>query len=69
MESANALNPFARTLFNLGENREFATGISRLFGDGSSGLSIDPYGYGIGSGGMGTVDTSMYGGAYGPSIR
>jgi|APGre2960657404_1045060.scaffolds.fasta_scaffold10972_3 hypothetical protein len=70
MQPANALNPFARTISNLGENREFATGISNLFGGGTgSGLSIDPYGYGIGSGGMGTVDTSMYGGASGLSIR
>lgn len=46
-------------------------GITGLFGGlfGSPEYSVDPFGYGIGSGGMGTVDTSLYGGAYGPSIR
>ena len=32
MQPANALNPFARTISNLGESREFATGLGNLFG-------------------------------------
>jgi len=32
MQPANALNPFARTLSNLGESREFTTGLGNLFG-------------------------------------
>jgi hypothetical protein len=31
MQPANALNPFARSIFNLGENREFTTGLGNLF--------------------------------------
>jgi hypothetical protein len=32
MQPANALDPFARTLSNLGENRQFTSGLSNLFG-------------------------------------
>jgi hypothetical protein len=32
MQPANALDPFSRTLSNLGENRQFTTGLSNLFG-------------------------------------
>jgi hypothetical protein len=32
MQPANALNPFARTLSNLGESREFTSGLGNLFG-------------------------------------
>lgn len=32
MQPANALNPFARTISNLGESREFTTGLGNLFG-------------------------------------
>jgi hypothetical protein len=63
---ANSYNPFSDVLIGAGTNKD----LMRLFGGGTgSGLSIDPYGYGIGSGGMGTVDTSMYGGAFGVPIR
>jgi hypothetical protein len=40
MQPANALNPFARTLSNLGESREFTTGLGRLFGGYTPGGSI-----------------------------
>lgn len=46
MQSANALNPFARTLSNLGESREFTTGLGKLFGGGGSGSPLDYGGYG-----------------------
>lgn len=48
MQPANALNPFARTISNLGESREFTTGLSRLFGGGSSpySYSTNPLDYG-----------------------
>jgi len=32
MQPANALNPFARTISNLGESREFTSGLTNLFG-------------------------------------
>ena len=32
MQPANALNPFATTIGNLGENRQFTSGLSNLFG-------------------------------------
>jgi hypothetical protein len=32
MQPANALNPFARTIGNLAESREFTTGLGNLFG-------------------------------------
>ena len=32
MQPANALDPFARTLSNLGENRQFTSGLGNLFG-------------------------------------
>jgi hypothetical protein len=40
MQPANALNPFARTLSNLGESREFTTGLGKLFG-GQTGARLD----------------------------
>lgn len=54
MQPANALNPFARTLSNLGESREFTTGLGRLFGGGGS-----PYSY--------STNPSDYG-SYGSSV-
>lgn len=49
------------------------TGIAGIFGKGSTptdyGYTVDTSGYGIGSGGMGTVNTADYGGASGYSIR
>jgi hypothetical protein len=39
------------------------------YGYNDQGFSQYESGYGIGSGGMGAVDTSTYGGAYGPPIR
>jgi hypothetical protein len=44
------------------------TSLAGLYG-GNTGYTMDTSGYGIGSGGMGTIDTADYGGAYGPSIR
>jgi hypothetical protein len=32
MQPANALNPFARTIGNLAESREFTSGLGKLFG-------------------------------------
>jgi hypothetical protein len=32
MQPANALNPFASTISNLGQSREFTTGLGKLFG-------------------------------------
>ena len=46
MQPANALNPFARTLSNLGENRQFTSGVGNLFGGGGSGSPLDYGGYG-----------------------
>jgi len=40
MQPANALNPFARTLSNLGESREFTSGLGNLFG-GRTGARLD----------------------------
>jgi hypothetical protein len=40
MQPANALNPFARTISNLGESREFTSGLSNLFG-GRTGARLD----------------------------
>lgn len=45
MQPANALNPFARTLSNLGESREFTTGLGRLFGGGGYQLGSNPWGF------------------------
>ena len=36
MQPANALNPFARTISNLGESREFTSGLGKLFGSGNN---------------------------------
>ena len=46
MQPANALNPFARTISNLGENREFTSGLGKLFGGGGGGSPLDYGGYG-----------------------
>jgi len=48
MQPANALNPFARTIGNLAESREFTTGLGKLFGGGSSpySYSTNPLDYG-----------------------
>lgn len=46
MQPANALNPFARTISNLGESREFTSGLGKLFGGGGSGSPLDYGGYG-----------------------
>ena len=40
MQPANALNPFARTIGNLGESREFTTGLGRLFSGYTPGGSV-----------------------------
>jgi hypothetical protein len=40
MQPANALDPFSRTLSNLGENRQFTSGLSNLFG-GRTGARLD----------------------------
>jgi len=40
MQPANALNPFARTIGNLGESREFTTGLGNLFG-GRTGARLE----------------------------
>ena len=40
MQPANALNPFARTISNLGESREFTSGLGNLFG-GRTGARLD----------------------------
>ena len=64
-QTGSILNALTSPTSTLGQ------GITGLFGGlfGSPEYTVDPFGYGIGSGGMGTVDTSLYGGAYGPSIR
>ena len=36
MQPANALDPFSRTLSNLGENRQFTSGLGKLFGSGNN---------------------------------
>ena len=60
MQPANALNPFARTISNLGESREFTSGLSKLFGGGSSpySYSMNPLDYG---------NASFFDGAVGPT--
>ena len=47
------------------------TALAGIYGGSnpSPGYTVDTSGYGIGSGGMGTVDTADYGGASGYSIR
>jgi hypothetical protein len=40
MQPANALDPFSRTLSNLGENRQFTSGLGNLFG-GRTGARLD----------------------------
>ena len=56
MQPANALNPFARTLSNLGESREFTTGLGNYF----RGMGADG---GITSAGMfAPTYTDVYGG-------
>lgn len=54
-----------------GQYRGTGTGAQMNVPYGYSDLGFSQYesGYGIGSGGMGAVDTANYGGAYGPSIR
>lgn len=46
MQPANALNPFARTIGNLGESREFTTGLGKLFSGGGYQLGSNPWGFG-----------------------
>jgi len=49
-----------------------ATSLASIYGNSAGnnpGYTMDTSGYGIGSGGMGTVDTADYGGASGYSIR
>lgn len=58
MQPANALNPFARTLSNLGESREFTTGLGRLFGGSPYSYSMNPLDYG---------NASFFDGAVGPT--
>ena len=60
MQPANALDPFSRTLSNLGENRQFTSGLSKLFGGGSSpySYSMNPLDYG---------NASFFDGAVGPT--
>lgn len=47
-QKANALNPFARTLSNLGESREFTRGIGGLFGGGGGASDYGSYGSAVG---------------------
>jgi len=48
MQPANALNPFSRTLSNLGESREFTRGIGGLFGGGGGASDYGSYGSAVG---------------------
>ena len=62
MQPANALNPFARTISNLGENREFATGLSNFIRPYvNAQQAMGQYGAGnvYGFGGQGTVPTEF----------
>jgi hypothetical protein len=60
MQPANALDPFSRTLSNLGENRQFTSGLGKLFSPYvNAQQAMGQYGAGnvYGFGGQGTVPT------------
>ena len=58
MQPSNALDPFSRTLSNLGESREFTSGLSKLFGGSPYSYSMNPLDYG---------NASFFDGAVGPT--
>ena len=70
MQQDNRYSPVGATLAGLANNQQLMSGIgnwiSGLGASGSPNYSVDPQGYGLG---WGNVDTSQYGGAFGPSIR
>jgi hypothetical protein len=67
---ANSYSPWGNAISQITSNPFVQQAVGNYFNQpGSSMKSYDAYGYGIGTGDMGTVDTGAYGGAFGPSIR
>jgi hypothetical protein len=71
MQEANSYSPWGSAISGAFNNPLVQGAIANYFqpAPGSSMRSYDPSGYGVGAGGMGSVDTGAYGGAFGPSIR
>lgn len=67
---ANSYSPWSNAISQITSNPFIQQAAGNYFNQpGRSMTAYDASGYGVGSGGMGTVDTGAYGGAFGPSIR